>query len=576
MACSSSSSPEMSAPRSRSHTEHFSLQDKLHEVLEDLSSRFILNLPDEELASLERVCFQVEQAHWYYEDFIREQDDRLPTMSLKKFSNSLFHVCPLLSHWGDDHEQTFQNFMAYKTRVPVCGAIMLNETWDKCLLVKGWKSTSAWSFPKGKINEQEPRHRCAVREVLEETGFDLGECINPEDAVEVSIREQTIALYIVPNVPESYPFETRTRKEISKISWFKLTDLPTWKRNKAVPGKFYLITPFIGPLRAFIRDRKPRNLHRRTIKHPVPCAEPEVHLSSDEDARGTTDVQSSHINDHGAQESSSQASSADNGEPQTPSPLYSEPPVSTYKPEADVQQDIDLQNVDPNLARLLTSLSISASVTPMEGDVSKVISDSAQAVPLPPSTPLSHSGTLRTSHSSRTPSVVPRSVQPSPSPSLRTASRQAHAVPPPNIPLGSEHSTSRNEPVIPTSPTSPTSRRAGGMSVETSPYFSRPAIASTIPKQMKYHAMLEHVAKESQRMTPKLERQGFVPPSPGSIFPAGPPVQSASIPSHATTFGNPSALYTSNPSGRPPPHHNIPSSASTLQFADPLTSCKHE
>lgn len=51
--------------------------------------------------------------------------------------------------------------------------------------------------------------------MLEETGFDLGECINPEDAVEVSIREQTIALYIVPNVPESYPFETRTRKEIS-------------------------------------------------------------------------------------------------------------------------------------------------------------------------------------------------------------------------------------------------------------------------------------------------------------------------------------------------------------------------
>lgn len=103
-------------------------------------------------------------------------------MTLKKFSHSLFHVCPLLSHWGDDHEQTFQNFMAYKTRVPVCGAIMLNDTWDKvcpascvyiptilmpyqCLLVKGWKATSAWSFPKGKINEQEPRHRCAVREV---------------------------------------------------------------------------------------------------------------------------------------------------------------------------------------------------------------------------------------------------------------------------------------------------------------------------------------------------------------------------------------------------------------------------
>lgn len=52
-------------------------------------------------------------------------------MTLKRFSNSLFHVCPLLSHWGDEHEQTFQSFLAYKTRVPVCGAIMLNETWDK-------------------------------------------------------------------------------------------------------------------------------------------------------------------------------------------------------------------------------------------------------------------------------------------------------------------------------------------------------------------------------------------------------------------------------------------------------------
>lgn len=52
-------------------------------------------------------------------------------MTLKKFSHSLFHVCPLLSHWGNDHEQTFQSFLAYKTRVPVCGAIMLNDKWDK-------------------------------------------------------------------------------------------------------------------------------------------------------------------------------------------------------------------------------------------------------------------------------------------------------------------------------------------------------------------------------------------------------------------------------------------------------------
>ena len=34
----------------------------LENALEDLSSRFIVNLPQEELESEERVCFQIEQA----------------------------------------------------------------------------------------------------------------------------------------------------------------------------------------------------------------------------------------------------------------------------------------------------------------------------------------------------------------------------------------------------------------------------------------------------------------------------------------------------------------------------------
>ena len=43
----------------------------------------------------------------------------------------LFHACPLLHQWSNDHEQAFNNFMQYKTRVPVCGAIMLNDTLEK-------------------------------------------------------------------------------------------------------------------------------------------------------------------------------------------------------------------------------------------------------------------------------------------------------------------------------------------------------------------------------------------------------------------------------------------------------------
>ena len=81
MAYSSSSSPEISVAPSIDTQDQFSYKLASHdEVLEDLSrsacyltltfssginqapSRFILNLPDEELASLERICFQVEQA----------------------------------------------------------------------------------------------------------------------------------------------------------------------------------------------------------------------------------------------------------------------------------------------------------------------------------------------------------------------------------------------------------------------------------------------------------------------------------------------------------------------------------
>lgn len=105
--------------------------------------------------------------------------------------------------------------MAYKTRVPVRGAIMLNPTMDKCLLVKGWKKGASWSFPRGKINKDEDDMVCAVREVLEETGFDCDGMARKDDFVEVVMREQNLRLYIIPGVPEDTAFECQTRKEIS-------------------------------------------------------------------------------------------------------------------------------------------------------------------------------------------------------------------------------------------------------------------------------------------------------------------------------------------------------------------------
>ncbi|KFH71341.1 hypothetical protein MVEG_01641 [Podila verticillata NRRL 6337] len=247
-------------------------------ILDDLSSRFIINIPAEELASVERILFQIEQAHWFYEDFVREQNTSLPSFSLKNFSAKFFQHCPLLAEWASEHETAFANFMEYKFRVPVCGAIILNETMDKCLLVKGWAARSGWGFPKGKINKDELDTLCAAREVWEETGFDITEYIKEEDYVEQTMKDQRVRLYIIKGVSESTVFEPQTRKEISKIEWHKLTDLPTARpkhvdrgphsgresgserpnnnANAKNPSRYYMVIPFVQKLKHWVATQK--------------------------------------------------------------------------------------------------------------------------------------------------------------------------------------------------------------------------------------------------------------------------------------------------------------------------------
>ncbi|KAK4046512.1 mRNA-decapping enzyme subunit 2 [Microbotryomycetes sp. JL221] len=237
---------------------------------------------------MDRVCFQIEQAHWYYEDFVRpaaRNPALLPSFGLKAFSLLMFKSCPLLHDLIPSHQQIWTSFMAYKERVPVCGEILISESWDKVILVKGWQKGSTWSFPRGKINKNEPEAACAVREVLEETGYDSSWAFPPRllqsgvevdddelgpHFVELVIRDQKIRLYFIPNVPENTVFETRTRKEISRIEWFRLSDLPTWGKerktkttsvdagNAAKKPKLYMVTPFISHLKAWIEQNKPR------------------------------------------------------------------------------------------------------------------------------------------------------------------------------------------------------------------------------------------------------------------------------------------------------------------------------
>ncbi|KAI9816769.1 MAG: mRNA-decapping enzyme subunit 2 [Pycnora praestabilis] len=148
---------------------------------------------------------------------------------------------------------------------------MLNDGMDKAVLVKGWKKGANWSFPRGKINKDERDLDCAVREVYEETGFDIAAAglVQEESAmkyIEVTMREQHMRLYVFRGVPTDTHFEPRTRKEISKIQWYKLSELPTFRKSKQQQegcgedlainaNKFYMVAPFLVPLKKWIAQQ---------------------------------------------------------------------------------------------------------------------------------------------------------------------------------------------------------------------------------------------------------------------------------------------------------------------------------
>ncbi|SCV74759.1 BQ2448_7788 [Microbotryum intermedium] len=339
-----SSTAAMAASSSPPSSSSYFASLTLEHTLEDLCARFIVNLPTEELVSMDRICFQIEQAHWYYEDFVRPSalnPHLLPSYGLKAFSLLMFK----------SHQQIWASFMAYKERVPVCGAILISQYWDKVLLVKGWNKGASWSFPRGKINKGEPEGMCAVREVcplttsrtavtlfssneqrlspnrqvLEETGYDLSSAFPPQQLqsdhveqegaekvpyyVELVIKEQKIRLYLIPGIHEDTYFETRTRKEISKIDWFRLSDLPTWQKDKkgkknasqieGKQAKFYMVTPFMSHLKLWIERNKPKNIRKRAPVAAIPIApaptsraaidsEPEHELSTSSSSFGST------------------------------------------------------------------------------------------------------------------------------------------------------------------------------------------------------------------------------------------------------------------------------------------------
>lgn len=228
-------------------------------VLDDLCSRFILHIPSEERDNAIRVCFQIELAHWFYLDFCMQNTPGAPHCGIRDFAKAVFQHCPFLLPHGEDVQKVLEQWKEYKMGVPTYGAIILDETLENALLVQGYLAKSGWGFPKGKVNEDEAPHDCAVREVLEETGFDIKNRICKDRYIEQKITDQLVRLYIIPGVSRDTKFNPKTRKEIRNIEWFPIDKLPCHRNDMTpksklglAPNRFFMAIPFIRPLREWI------------------------------------------------------------------------------------------------------------------------------------------------------------------------------------------------------------------------------------------------------------------------------------------------------------------------------------
>lgn len=186
-------------------------------LLDDISIRFITLIPPEDRKYQERIFFLLEEAYWFFIDFYRN----INKISLKTFCEKLLKHNQL-KYKEDD----YMKFQKYKKQVPVYGALILNTSFEKILLVKGFHHDQFF-FPKGKKNRDERPVDCATREVFEEIGYNVDEKIidNP-----IRISEK-FCIFPVYNVKENIQFVTRTRNEIREIRWISINEIENEERS---------------------------------------------------------------------------------------------------------------------------------------------------------------------------------------------------------------------------------------------------------------------------------------------------------------------------------------------------------
>jgi len=262
--------------------EWLSAYPKLGAALQACCLRFVVSLPDTILCQAPRLCFELQEAFWFYLDYFVENAKReLPKLNQSNFLNLMLESSELLCsiyNTPKARQTCIQEWRSYCTRVPLRGAVLLNASLDKCLMVKPWKGDK-WTFPRGKINQDESEDDCAVREVWEETGVDIKGRIVASQYVKADIygTGTIVKLFLVPGFSEQTHYTPHTRKEISEIGWVPLKILPGWPGGDDSRQKFVDVRPFMTDLHQWVEDQLGNSRSRPLpVPRPAPSSAEEV------------------------------------------------------------------------------------------------------------------------------------------------------------------------------------------------------------------------------------------------------------------------------------------------------------
>lgn len=134
----------------------------------------------------------------------------------------------LVSHYYNTKFQFIDVYWKTKDVIPRYGAVLFNREMTHILLVKGYfAEKNNWYCPKGQIDAGETPLSCAIKEVYQETGFDISNNVHRNVKFQFTATHGTVmTFFAVTNVNMDYPFKPKLNKEIGGIMWYPISKLP--------------------------------------------------------------------------------------------------------------------------------------------------------------------------------------------------------------------------------------------------------------------------------------------------------------------------------------------------------------